>query len=231
MAEPILYMGPSGCGKSSSLRNFDPKSTFIVQPNAKSLPFPGGDVNYTVGTNRFVTDELDDLFNLFKDVSDNAPHIKTIVLEDFTHFFSARIFSPEFMARTNGGEAFQRWNDFGGSVFQALFAKAQELRNDLFILVLHHTEFKEDGTLGFKSPGKLLDNTIDVPSYFTYVFQGLVQSSDAGPKYLVQTNRDAVRQAKTPYGIFGEMLVPNDMKVIIDRIRDYQTGKLDIKWT
>ncbi len=121
-------------------------------------------------------------------ISAGAPHIKQVVIEDFTHFFSARIFSPKFLARTQGGDAFQRWNDFGASVFQALFAKAQDLRPDLYIIVLHHTEVKDDGSIGFRSAGKLLDNVIDFPSYFNYIFHGVTVQKEKGVTYKMLTN-------------------------------------------
>jgi len=231
MAELVLYMGPSGCGKSTSLRNLDPKKTVIMTPNSKSFPFPGGDVNYIKGENLIVNDELDSIQGIIQHVNDNMKDITTIVIEDFTHCFSARIFSPNFLARNTGGEAFQRWNDFGASVFQALFAKSQDWRKDLYVVILHHTEIKDDGTIGFKSPGKLLDNTIDVPSYFSYIFHGVVEEDKAGHiKYLMQTNKDTVRQAKTPYGVFPDIRIPNDLNKVLTRIEDFKSGKIKIKF-
>jgi len=36
------------------------------------------------------------------------PHIKTIIIPDFTHFISAILADRKFIARKAGGEAFQR---------------------------------------------------------------------------------------------------------------------------
>lgn len=199
--------------------------------NAKSLPFPGGDVNFTKAKkNRLISNEMDALQGTFKHISDNLPHVKCIVLEDFTHFFSARIFSKKFMGMNSGNEAFQRWNVFGASVFAALFAKAQDWRDDLFIVVIHHTEIKDDGTVGFKSAGKLLDNTIDFPSYFNYIFHGLTVPADKGVKYEMLTNMEGSYQAKTPYGAFPELYIKNDMKAILDRITAFKAGKVKVEW-
>lgn len=231
MAELILYMGNSGCGKSTALRNLPPKETFIIRPNAKSFPFPKGDVNFSEkNKNLLILNELDELYAYFKRVSDDKPEVKYLIVEDFTHFFSARIFSANFLSRNSGGEAFQRWNDFGASVFRALFLKAQELRDDLFIVVLHHTETKEDGTVGFKSAGKLLDNVIDFPGYFSYIFHGVVIPQEDGVSYQMQTNYAGLRQAKTPYGLFDDTFIPNDLYPVLQRIEDYKAGKIDIEW-
>lgn len=231
MAEPILLMGRSGTGKSSSLRNLNPETTIVIKPNAKSFPFPNGS-KYIKGKNLFYTSELDDIARTISSISEKAPNIKTIVLEDFTHFFNARIFSPTFLSRNEGGEAFQRWNEFGAAVFQAIFAKSGQWRDDLVILVIHHTEVKEDGTISFKSSGKLLDNTIEFISYFNYVFHSVTLQKDKGVQYMIQTNKDAAREAKTPYGLFttNELYIPNDIVPILDKISKYKKGELQIEW-
>ena len=46
-AETILILGESGCGKTSSLRNLNPKETFIISTTAKPLPWRGWKKNYT----------------------------------------------------------------------------------------------------------------------------------------------------------------------------------------
>ena len=241
MAELVLYMGKSGTGKTTSLRDLPPSETIILTPNGKSLPFPNGS-QYVRGKNLFVNNNLKDgsdkaqnplekldVADFLEQVSKNTK-AKYLVIEDFTHFFSARIFSENFLSQNSGNAAFQRWNQFGADVFQSLFETSQNLRDDLYIIILHHTDVKEDGTIGFKSPGKLLDNSIDVPSYFTYVLHAIVQDGDNGTRYLVQTNKTAVLQAKTPYGCFTEPQIPNNMLNIIQRIDDFRKGKVKVEW-
>lgn len=247
MAEMLLYMAKSGTGKTSSLRNLPTEKTILITPNSKSLPFPGGDKNYTIGRNRIVTNQLKgdstldrdsdlsaySIEDLLKIISDSQPDVKYVVIDDFTHFFSARIFSQQFLDEGKGKNPYERWNVFGSNVFQALFEQSAKLRDDLYIIILHHTELKDDGSAGFKSPGKLLDNTIDVPSYFTYIFHGLVEDTETGPRYLMQTNNTSARQAKTPYGLYDlktELYIPNDMMAVIKRIEKYRKGELNIVW-
>lgn len=223
MAELVLYMGKSGCGKSTSLRNLDPKKTVIISPNGKSLPFPKGN-EYKEGENRILTNELDDIQSTISEINDAMPHINCVVLEDFTHYFTARILSPSFLARNSGGEAFQRWNDFGASVYQSIFSKAEQWREDLMIVVIHHVQLNDDGTIGFKSSGKLLENVVDPPSYFNYVFHGIVEITDQGPRYMMQTNKDTIHEAKTVAGAFPDFRIYNDMAKVLDRIREYKKG-------
>ena len=238
MAEPILYMGKSGVGKSSALRNLPSDKTIILTPNAKTFPFPN---SYKRGVNHFVNNKLTGgnpdskypletigLKDFIQQVAINATHVKYLVIDDFTHFFSARIFSTEFLAQSSGNAAFQRWNEFGSDVFQSLFLDAPNLREDLKIIVIHHTELKEDGTRGFKSSGKLLDNAIDVPSYFTTVLHGVILSTEDGPRYRIQTKELAGRQAKTPPGAFEDDYVINDLNVVMETLEKYNSGKVEV---
>jgi hypothetical protein len=229
MSEVIIYMGESGCGKSTSLRNLDPKKTVIISPNGKSLPFPKG-AEYLLGENRIATSELDDIQPTIQHVNDKLLNVNTVVVEDFTHYFTARILSPAFLARSNGGEAFQRWNDFGASVYQTIFSMAETWREDLIIVVLHHTELKDTGTIGFKTSGKLLDRLVDPPSYVNYVLHGVVEDTDNGSRYMVQTNKDSVRDAKSPPGCFQAPRIYNDMAKILERVRAYKAGKIEARF-
>ena len=222
MAEAILYLGESGVGKTTSMRNLDPKQTLIISPNSKSLPFKGGDANYIPGTNLIRTNELTAVYGVLETVSKQLPHIKVVVLDDFFHFISARIFNPVFLARTKGNDAYAKWNELGADVFNTIFSKAQDLRQDLYIVVMAHTAVKEDGTVSIKTAGKLMDNTIDIPSYFSYIFHGLIQEDDKGVNYVVQTNRNSIYHAKTPMGAFPSLYIPNDLNTIIKTINEYR---------
>ena len=46
-AETILILGESGQGKSTSLRNLNPKETFIISTTSKPLPWRGWKKMYT----------------------------------------------------------------------------------------------------------------------------------------------------------------------------------------
>lgn len=48
MSNLIALVGTSGSGKSTSIRNLNPKETFIINVASKPLPFKGWKTNYTV---------------------------------------------------------------------------------------------------------------------------------------------------------------------------------------
>ena len=47
MAQSTLIIAESGSGKSTSIRNLEPKETFIINIANKPLPFRGWKKNYT----------------------------------------------------------------------------------------------------------------------------------------------------------------------------------------
>lgn len=222
MAEVLLYLGESGVGKTTSLRTLNAKNTVIISPNAKSLPFPGGDRAYTQENHLIRTNELNEVYGAMKHISDAMPEVNVVVMDDFFHFLSARMFTPTFLSRTDGSDAYAKWLELGADVFNTIFAHAQELRNDLYIIVMAHTAVNEQGKVTIKTAGKLLDNTIDIPSYFTYVFHGHIHETEQGPRYVMQTNWNSIYQAKTPLGAFSEMFIDNDMAQVILAIHNYR---------
>jgi hypothetical protein len=50
----ILVLGEPGTGKSRAIKNLDPKTTFIIKPNNKQLPFQGAGKIYDK-SNTYVT--------------------------------------------------------------------------------------------------------------------------------------------------------------------------------
>lgn len=235
MARLIGVVGFSGTGKTTAFRNMDPKKTFIIVPNSKTtLPFPRGKEYKMISKkgmegNMGVCNDLNKLSGNLNFINDNRPDIKYILCEDLTHFFNAYTQSQSFRDRKTGGEAFSKWADFAADVFNTIFANAQNWRKDLTIIVHFHPEEKETMNgleLNIKTPGKLLDRDIDIPSYFTYVLYTKVIKAQEGLKpeerYKYVTNHDGYRPAKTPYKCFDELEINNDMKMVIDTIDKFE---------
>lgn len=231
MARIIIVEGKSGTGKTTGLRNLPPQETFILSPNGKGLSFPGWKkkfIPFKDGKGNLMrVSDLNTLAQRVKQIAEGAPHVKYVVVDDYTHYFTHRTLSPKFMAQNSGGAVFARWNVFGADVFNSFWSKADEMREDLTIIVNHHTTIKEDGTLGFKTSGKLLDNEVDCPSQVEYILHTRVLEGENGKmayKYL--TNSDGVHEAKTPMGMFEEQLIDNDIYAVIQKIDAYENGEI-----
>lgn len=238
MARLIGVVGLSGSGKTTGLRNLPPEQTMLVLPNQKvQLPFAGSKKNYSKYDrdskkgNMIITNSLDVVPKIMEEVSKELPHIKYCVFDDITHYFNAETQSETFRARKSGGEAFARWADFAAKVFNGFF-RANSLRDDLTIIMHFHPEENDtlEGTkMSIKTPGKLLDRDIDIPSYFTYMLYTKVLAPEKDltqdKRYLYVTNDDGIRPAKTPMGCFDKLDVPNDMFSVIQTIEKYENGE------
>lgn len=220
MAEVIIVEGPSGTGKSTSLRNVDPnaRKAVLLVPNAKPLPFKGGDAKW--GKKKIHIEDMNKISSLIDEMVSKGA--KTIFIEDFSHFFNSRILSDDFMAKASGGAAFERWKVFARDVMRALFLKAPKLPEDVKIVVFHHVDTGNDDFSKFKIFGKLLGDSLDPVSYVRVVLHSTVLPEKKGSeRFVFQTQLDELREAKSPMGMFGEMYIPNDIELVLQAIESY----------
>ena len=225
----ILLEGKSGTGKTTSWENMDERKSYVISPNSKPLAFEGGRTRYSKeNKNISYNVDLTSIATLLKNL-DKAEHIKYIFLEDFTHHFNKRVMDRTFIAKKVGGEAFAKWNELASDIMNNIISTAENMRDDIFIVVAAHTQITENGQETLRTPGKLLENSIDIPSYFTYIFHtSVVMKDNNNREYRFLTNNDGVHEAKTSKGCFKELYIPNDMKLVIDTIDKYQsTNKLE----
>jgi hypothetical protein len=228
MADIILNIGPSGSGKTSGLRNLPPDKTLIIKPNSKSLSFPGGDSKYIEKTNMISTDVMSEVKQTLLAAKDR---FKYFIIEDLNHFFNARTTSSAFIAQNSGNAAFSKWNQFAADIVQYFIIVAKELPKDTYIIILAHTETKDDGTIGMQTSGKLLESNLYIPGYVTYVLHSSIIGDSKDPNYVYITNSDGIHLAKSPAGSLDKVM-PNDMYKVVQNIELYKKGesKLTVKW-
>lgn len=200
----------------------DPEKTVIIKPNNKQLPFPGAASKYSVEKkNVFVTRSFDMVGKLIENVNKNAPKVTTIVLEDLTHYFSERVMNE--VTRKD----YDKWTELGASVYKNIVKQEADLRPDLNLIVVAHTTASADldgnPTITLQTPGKLLENVVKIPSYFTYVLHTVVTEDREGIKYQFLTNRQGGKLAKSPEGCLP-LYMENDYTQVIEKITKYQNG-------
>lgn len=220
----VLVIGEPGTGKSTAIENLDPESTVIIKPNNKALPFRGGAVKYSQDKkNVVVCKDFKELEGILTSInSSTTGKVKTVIIEDLTHWFSSRVMKD---AKVTG---FQKWTDMAVDCFNALIKFESNLREDLNLIVVGHTDRTVDSagntSIGLQTPGKLLENQIKIPSYFTYILHTDVVEANNKMEYRFLTNSDGTKLAKTPKGCF-EKYIPNDYKLVIETIDKYQKGE------
>lgn len=233
MATPIMLLGDIGTGKSEGAYNLDPKSTFYINTDKKPLSLPGAVKNYKavyntdnkldlLKSNYYETDSIVRVKALLQKISDNMPHIKTIILDTVTS-----LMVDEFMSRLKE-KGFDKYNDMAHEIY-SLIAMLRGLRDDLTIVVMSHVEnnYDSDGVLktSYKVPGgKLIGQNIKPEAYFNMVLYSDVSMQSTGPVYSFLTQNNGKNTCRTPRGLFTELKIPNDLKFVIDEYHSFMNA-------
>jgi short-subunit dehydrogenase involved in D-alanine esterification of teichoic acids len=134
----IAIVGPSGTGKSTAVRTLDPKETFIINVARKELPFKGAEKLYNLESKNYMeVDDINQITALLQQISEKAPHIKNIIMDD-------AIYSMSFLMMRKANEiGFGKFVTLAKDVTNML-TSARKLRNDLKVFYVTHSENIED---------------------------------------------------------------------------------------
>lgn len=157
------------------------------------------------------------------------PHIKTLILPDFTHYVSHVLASEAFIKRKAGGEAFQRYVDLAGLILRSFIETIDELRPDLLVVTEYHVERNEDdpeSTWRIFSPGgRMINEKFLLESYYdfflmTHVERPTGENKDTDPVYSFVTKRWKNYNARCA-NLFDTALIPNDLQMVTEKVRGY----------
>lgn len=208
MSRIIAVVGDSGTGKSTSIRNLDPKSTVILAPIGKDLPFKSK--GFGKNNKNYFTD-LDGMTigKYLHAISEKKPEVKVVIVDDFQY-----VMAKQFMARASE-KSYEKFTEIGKEAYE-IIRLANSLRDDLTVIFLSHQENDEFGRSKIKTIGKMLDDKVVLEGLFTIVLFTKVKDG----KYFFQTNTDGVTTAKSPMGML-DPLEDNDLKLILEKIEKY----------
>ncbi len=199
MGVPVLILGESGSGKSASMRNFKPGEVGIINVSGKPLPF----------RNQLKTVNTDSYDDIVKTII--AAKAKAIVIDDAQY-----LMANEFM-RTAKVTGYQKFTDLALNFWKLIQVVINNLPHDKIVYFMAHVERDANGNEKMKTIGKLLDEKITIEGLFTIVLKTVVQ--DRNYQFATQTNgQDTV---KTPMGMFSDLLIENDLKMVDETIREY----------
>jgi hypothetical protein len=166
--------------------------------------------------------EIDEALQVVKylqSISEKAPHIKNVVLEDSNYIMGFN------MVKKATETGFTKFSIMAKDMV-TLLTEARKLRSDLKIFYFSHPEeIMDDGAIvsyKMKTAGKLLDNQIVLEGLFTIaLYTHIDEDNEGNATYEFVTNRWKKYPAKSPQGMFPEIRIPNDLKVVTDYIDEY----------
>ena len=218
MASKLIgIVGQTGTGKSTAIKHLNPKETYIINVAKKELPFKGSEKLYNAENKNYKEiDDANEITRLLKTISDKAPHIKNIIIEDSNYIMGFAIVSKA----TEVG--YMKFSIMARDMVE-LFREARKLRDDLKVFYFSHPEVIEDGgeIVGYKikTAGKLIDNQIILEGLMTVCLYTYVEDSkDGSATYNLLTNRYKKYPAKSPDGMFADIKIPNNLQLVADTI-------------
>lgn len=219
MAKIVAIGGDTGSGKTTSIRTMDPKDTYVISVAGKELPFKGSDKIYNRENKNYkIVESAGEILEVLKKLSKDVPDIKNIIIDDANYIMGFDLVNKA----TETG--FTKFSLLAKGMVN-LIQETKKLREDLIVYYFTHLEEVEDGgeivSYKFKTAGKMLDNQINLAGLFTIVLYTLVETKGDKSQYQFITNRYAKLPAKSPAGMFEEMKIPNDLKLVTDSIREY----------
>ena len=155
--------------------------------------------------------------------ANKQPHVKNVVITDGTY-----IIRQEYFKKANQA-GYNKYTEFAMHMQQILKA-IQNLRDDIKVFMEYHVESNvtDSGATEYKpsTVGKLLDNQYNILENIDIVLFASPQYEDKEIHYGFYTNRTLDRvgaeiPAKSPFGLFEELYIPNDLALVAKRIDEY----------
>jgi hypothetical protein len=216
----VGIVGSTGTGKSTSIKHLNPEETYIINVAKKELPFKGSEKLYNAENKNYKElEDANEISRLLKTISDKAPHIKNIIIEDSNYIMG---FSMVAKATETG---FTKFSVMAKDMVD-LFRTARQLREDITVFYLTHPEEITDGgdVIGYKikTAGKLIDNQVLLEGLLTVCLYTYVEENkDGTASYQFVTNRYRKYPAKSPDGMFEEIKIPNNLQLVVETINEY----------
>lgn len=237
----IMVLAESGFGKTTSLgpnpdlgiKGLDSTETLIIQPTNKGLPFPKNKSLYTpvvldresgtVTGNLYHAPNAEAASKMVLMFLKHRPEVINFVLDDF-NFFMQDFYMSESAAKK---QVFGIFNEIGGQtsgLIKTIDLVDAQGKNSI---ILAHSEIYEDlegrKRFKFKTVGSMVDKYVTPEGRFEIVLMGKAffdpQTKVVSKKFV--TNDDGTFNAKSPYGMFKDLYVLNDMGLVIDKINEF----------
>lgn len=218
MAKVIGVMGESGSGKTTAMRNLDPKKTFYIDSDKKGLNWKGWKKQYNVSNkNYWASDSFSVVSGLLDkiNVEEQFKNIKYVVIDTLNGMMVAE--EMKILAMQSGDKR-SAWSDLAQNGW-ALINKALELRDDLTIIILCHSETISDDNgiirTRIKTNGRKLEKLVLESKMSTVVW---AVRQDGKYKFILSADGST---CKIPLGAFETDECENDISLVLKALEDY----------
>lgn len=218
MAKVIGVMGESGSGKTTAMRNLPPEETFYIDCDKKGLNWKGWRNQYNADNkNYWSSDSFTIVAGLLNKINEQKQfaNIKYVVIDTINGMMVAeemRILAMQ------GGDKRSAWTDLAGNGW-GIINQALEMRDDLTIIILAHSETVSDDNglirTRIKTNGRKLEKLV-LESKMTTVIWAVRQ--DGKYKFILSADGST---CKVPLGAFQADEIDNDIMLVIKALEDF----------
>ena len=195
---PVLLIGASGSGKSTSLRNFKGEEVAVVNVLGKPLPFKS-DIK---------AGKCDDYATILKAIANTNK--KTIVIDDANY-----LITNEFMNKSSV-KGYDKYNELASN-FWNLINGIKNIEGGKTVYLIMHEDTDEYGNVKPKTIGKLLDDKCNIQGLFTICIRSMFDNGN----YIFRLKTNGQDCVKTPFGMFENETMENDLKEFDEVVREY----------
>ena len=218
MSKVIGVMGESGSGKTTAMRNLPPEETFYIDCDKKGLNWKGWRTQYNVDKkNYWSSDSFSIVSNILDKINKEKQfqNIKYVVIDTINGMMVAE--EMRILAMQSGDKR-SAWSDLAKDGW-AIVNKALELRDDLTVIILAHSETISDDNgiirTRIKTNGRKLEKLV-LESKMTTVIWSVRQ--DGKYKFLLSADGST---CKVPLGSFETDECDNDIMIVIEALEEY----------
>jgi len=236
----ILALAKSGFGKTTSIgkveglgiEGLDPEKTYIISCTSKPLSFPKSNSSYPItkydGKPQSLTTGRRVITNNPKEIHQvlltlvNSP-IENIVWDDANY-----VMQDWYMdnALATGWDGPKKIGFFMGQIFKAVEA-LDKAGKTIFVLA-HGEEVKNDMDnriyMKMKTTGKMVDEYLTPEGKFDVVLIGISKfdsSEKKVEKHYLTNETEQYSSPKSPYGMFKNSHIPNDLGFVRRKVHEY----------
>ena len=213
MSTIIGIMGESGSGKTTSLRNLDPKTTYIIDADKKGLAWKGWRKDWNAEAKNYIRcDKKDKVLYILKGIADKRPDIKTVVIDTMNGI----MVSDEIRRMKEKG--YDKWVDLAVCVMD-IIDTALSARDDLIVVMIFHSQTIRDDNgniwTNIRTNGQKLGKIV-LETKLPIVL--LAKCVDGEYIFETQSNNST---AKSPMGMLDKQ-IPNDIAAVIEKLKEYE---------
>ena len=210
MSKIILVMGEPATGKTVSLRNIPKNELYYIDCDKKGLNYKGWKNDFNEENKNYCrTTDSDMIAKILKGISNTREDIKYVAIDTINSVMLA-----DEMRRSKD-KNFDKWVDLASSVYNIIVDTAPDLRDDMTVIFIGHTQTDDEGFTRLLTNGKKL-NKIGLEKYFDTV----LISKNMDGRYVFETTSPN-STARVPMGFNCEQYIENDLYEIIKELKEY----------